>query len=63
MKKKQSNLRTSTVYERFYFIYKTTLHYCLNCRKIQKVKFQKLQRQIKKKKCFYQNLWYVIAKN
>ena len=49
MKKKQSNLRTSTVYERFYFIYKTTLHYCLNCRKIQKVKFQKLQRQIKKK--------------
>ena len=33
MKEELRNLKTSTVNQRFWSIYKTTLSYCLRCRK------------------------------
>ena len=33
MEEGTKNLKTSTVYQRFQFIYKTMLSYCLKCRK------------------------------
>ena len=38
------------------------LPHCLKCRKIQKVKTQKLQRQKEENQCFYQNVHYVTIK-
>ena len=37
------------------------LLYCLKCRKKEKVKTVRLNRQIKEDQCFYQNVWCVIS--
>ena len=36
MKEAIENLKISTVYQRFYFIYKIMLSYCLKCKKVYK---------------------------
>ena len=41
-KKEIKNLKPSKVHQRFSYIHKTMLSYCLKCRKIQKEKTQKL---------------------
>ena len=45
MKEEIKNLKTWTVHQRFQFIYKTILSYCLTGRKIRKVKTRGMQRQ------------------
>ena len=42
---------------------KTMLHYYLKCRKFQKVKTQRCQRQIKENQYFYLKVESVIVKN
>ena len=44
-------------------VYKIMLSYCLKCRKIQKVKIQKLQELKTKEKLFYQYVKYAIVQN
>ena len=56
-------IKTSPVHQRFYFIYKAMLSYCLKCRKKQKVTIQGWQMQIKENQSFYQNLLGAPLKN
>ena len=46
MKDAIKNLKTLTVHQIFQSIYKTMLCFCLKCRKIQKVKTQRLERML-----------------
>ena len=49
MKEEIKNLKTITVHQRFYSIYKTMLLYCLKCRKNGEIKNPKVVRTRKRK--------------
>ena len=46
MKEGIKNLKSSTLHQGFYFVYKTMLSYFLKCRETHVVKTQGLQKQI-----------------